>query len=69
MDSLRHIVDRMPRCEHGVCVYELCPACLQVLYDEHVADRLAKLDPERNGALPATSEEWLAHLDEIAPKV
>ena len=57
------------RCEHGVGLWDLCPACMQARYDEHVADLLAARDPERNGAKPATDAEYLAHLDETAPRI
>lgn len=50
-----------------------CEACLTE-YGDHfeavlLADRLAATDPERNGAVPATEEEWREYLDREFPRV
>ena len=41
------------RCEHGVGLWDLCPACMQARYDEHVADLLGReRSPSGTGPSP-----------------
>lgn len=51
-------------CSHGLDPYD-CPVCTDEMHSTHLADVLAREDPETHGAWMAEAEAWAGSMDAI----